>query len=166
MSHSLWPHGLQHTRLPVHHQLPELIHSYPLSWWCHSTISSFVPPSPAFSLSLMILFTVLKSRGRGLPPSQKLKNIYLGYCPVRAVRIGRQYPRKCYTDIHECPSSHEYVFLTGPSGAEMVLLPEKVSQAQGSSKGLKWSCLGPSSCAALSDFVSSPDPFCEVACIG
>ena len=24
MSHFLWPHGLQHTRLPVHHQLPEL----------------------------------------------------------------------------------------------------------------------------------------------
>ena len=87
MSHSLQPHGLQHTRLPVHHQLPELIHSCPSSRWCHSTISSSVPPSPpAFSLSLMILFTVLKSRGRGLPTSQKLKKIYLGYCPVRAVR--------------------------------------------------------------------------------
>ena len=25
MSNSFWPHGLQHTRPPVHHQLPELI---------------------------------------------------------------------------------------------------------------------------------------------
>ena len=34
--------------LPVHHQLPELVavysDSFPLSWWCHSTISSSVVP--------------------------------------------------------------------------------------------------------------------------
>ena len=28
--------------LPVHHQLPELTHSHPLSQWCHPTISSSV----------------------------------------------------------------------------------------------------------------------------
>ena len=43
--HSLWPHGLQHTRLPY----PSLTlrvcsNSYVLSWWCHSTISSSVNP--------------------------------------------------------------------------------------------------------------------------
>ena len=37
----LWPHGLQHTRLPC----PSLSsgacpNSHPLSWWCHPTISS------------------------------------------------------------------------------------------------------------------------------
>ena len=45
LSDSLQPHGLQHTRLPVHHQLPELSqNSCPLSRWCHSTISSSVVP--------------------------------------------------------------------------------------------------------------------------
>ena len=29
---------------PVHHQLPELTHPCPLSWWCHPTISSSVVP--------------------------------------------------------------------------------------------------------------------------
>ena len=30
--------------LPVHHQLPEFTDSWPLSWWCHPTISSSVIP--------------------------------------------------------------------------------------------------------------------------
>ena len=29
---------------PVHHELPELAHSCPLSWWCHPTISSCRSP--------------------------------------------------------------------------------------------------------------------------
>ena len=42
---SLWPHGLQHTRLPC----PSLFsracsNSCSLSWWCHATISSSVIP--------------------------------------------------------------------------------------------------------------------------
>ena len=43
MSDSLWPHGLQHARLPCH--LPSLgvsPSSCPLSQWCHPTISSSV----------------------------------------------------------------------------------------------------------------------------
>ena len=44
MSDSLWPHGLQHARLPY----PSLSHgvcsdSCPLSQWCHPTISSSRP---------------------------------------------------------------------------------------------------------------------------
>ena len=43
MSDSLWPHELQHTRLPC----PSLsswvcLNSCPLSWWCHPIISSSV----------------------------------------------------------------------------------------------------------------------------
>ena len=43
MSESLWPHGLQHARLPC----PSLSsgacsNSCPSSWWCHPTISSSV----------------------------------------------------------------------------------------------------------------------------
>ena len=45
MSDSLWPHGLQHARLPC----PSLTHgvcssSCPLSQWCHPTVSSAVTP--------------------------------------------------------------------------------------------------------------------------
>ena len=45
MSDSLWPHGLQHTRLPCPSPaLGVCSNSCPLSKWCHPTISSsFVP---------------------------------------------------------------------------------------------------------------------------
>ena len=45
MSNSLWPHGLQHTRLPCLSPTPgTCTDSCPLSWWCHPTISSSVIP--------------------------------------------------------------------------------------------------------------------------
>ena len=41
MSNSLWPHGLQHTRLPSPSPTPRAcLNSYPSSRWCHLTISS------------------------------------------------------------------------------------------------------------------------------
>ena len=41
MSGSLWPHGLQHGRLPrILHYLPEFSNSCPLSQWWYPTISS------------------------------------------------------------------------------------------------------------------------------
>ena len=45
MSNSLWPHGLQHTRLPCPSPSPRVHeNSCPLSQWCHPTISSSVVP--------------------------------------------------------------------------------------------------------------------------
>ena len=45
MSDSLWPHGLQHTRLPCSTLSPRVCsNSCSLSWWCHPTISSIVTP--------------------------------------------------------------------------------------------------------------------------
>ena len=45
MSDSLWPHGLQHSRPPCPLPTPGVYpNSYPLSWWCHPTISSPVVP--------------------------------------------------------------------------------------------------------------------------
>ena len=42
---SLWPHGLQHTRLPCPSVSPGVCSdSCLLSWWCHPTISSSVAP--------------------------------------------------------------------------------------------------------------------------
>ena len=45
MSNSLWSYGLQHARLPCPSPIPGACsNSYPLSWWCHQTISSSVIP--------------------------------------------------------------------------------------------------------------------------
>ena len=45
MSDSLWPHGLQHTRLPCPStSLGACPNSCPLSLWCHPTISFSVVP--------------------------------------------------------------------------------------------------------------------------
>ena len=53
MSDSLQAHGLQHARPPCPSPIPGVYsNSYPLSRWCHPTISSSVIPSPpAFNLS-------------------------------------------------------------------------------------------------------------------
>ena len=50
VSDSLWPQGLQHARPPCLSPTPRVyLNSYPLSRWCHPTISSchplFLPPS-------------------------------------------------------------------------------------------------------------------------
>jgi len=45
MSHSLWPHGLQHARLPCPSPTPGVYsNSCLLHQWCHPTISSSVVP--------------------------------------------------------------------------------------------------------------------------
>ena len=42
---SLWLHELQHTRLPCPSPTPEACsNSYPMSWWCHPTISFSIIP--------------------------------------------------------------------------------------------------------------------------
>ena len=45
VSDSLWPHGLQHTRPLCPSPTPRVYsNSYPLSWWCHPTMSCSVVP--------------------------------------------------------------------------------------------------------------------------
>ena len=45
MSDSLWPHGLQHTRLPCLLPSPGICSNWcPLNWWYHPTISSSIVP--------------------------------------------------------------------------------------------------------------------------
>ena len=54
MSDSLWPHGLQHTRLRCPSPSPGVCSNWcPLSWWCHRTISSSVVPSSSCLLSFL-----------------------------------------------------------------------------------------------------------------
>ena len=48
MSNSLWPHGLQHARLPCPSPTPKACsNACPSGWWCHPTISSSVVPFPS-----------------------------------------------------------------------------------------------------------------------
>ena len=58
VSSSLWPHGLQHTRFPCSSLFPGVFsNSCPLSWWCHTTISSLSQPLlllPSIFPSIMI----------------------------------------------------------------------------------------------------------------
>ena len=53
MSNSLWPHGLEHARLPCPSPTPGAYSkSCPSSWWCHPTISpSVIPFSSTFNIS-------------------------------------------------------------------------------------------------------------------
>ena len=44
VSDSLWPHGLQHARLPCPSSPGACSNSHPLSRWCHPTILSSVTP--------------------------------------------------------------------------------------------------------------------------
>ena len=49
LSQSLQNHGLQHTRLPCPSPTSRAYsNSYPLNWWCHTTISSSLIPFSSF----------------------------------------------------------------------------------------------------------------------
>ena len=49
LSHFLWPHGLQHARLPYPSSYPRACsNSCPSSRWCHPTIPSSVIPFPSW----------------------------------------------------------------------------------------------------------------------
>ena len=53
VSNPLWPHELQHTRLPCPSQTPGVYsNTCPSSWWCHPAISSSVVPFSSCPQSL------------------------------------------------------------------------------------------------------------------
>ena len=66
MSSSLWPQGLQHTRLPCHSLPPGVCSSScPSSQWCHSTISFSIARFSFCPLSFLALgsFLIVSSSG-------------------------------------------------------------------------------------------------------
>ena len=68
MSDSLWPHGLQHSRISCPSPAPRACtNSCPSSWWCHPTISPSVFPFPSclqtFPASGSFLITQLFTSG-------------------------------------------------------------------------------------------------------
>ena len=64
VSNSLWPHRLQHARLPCPPPTPGTYsNSCPSCWWCHPTIQPLLSPSPpAFNLSQHQGLSVLRIR--------------------------------------------------------------------------------------------------------
>ena len=55
VSDSLWPHGLQHTRLPYPLPTPGACsNSCPLNRWCHPTVSSSVVLLPSILPSIRV----------------------------------------------------------------------------------------------------------------
>ena len=63
MSNSLWPHGLQHTRIPCPSLFPWVCsNSCPLSQWCHPAISSSVIPFSSCPQSFPALGSFLMSQ--------------------------------------------------------------------------------------------------------
>ena len=96
VTNSLWPHGLQHARLPY----SSLSHgvcsnSCPLSWWCHPTISScvvpfsscrqFFPASGSFPVSQLFV-SGGQSTGASALASLLLKNIQ-GWFPLEVTGL-------------------------------------------------------------------------------
>ena len=74
LSDSLWPHGLQHARLPCPSPSPRACSSsFPLSQWCHPTISSSIIPVlsclQSFPASGSFLMSRLLSGGQSIRAS-------------------------------------------------------------------------------------------------
>ena len=77
ISDSLWPHGLQHTRPPYPSPTPRVYsNSWPLSQWCHPTISSSIIPFssrlqsfPESGSFLMSQFFISGSQSTGVSAS-------------------------------------------------------------------------------------------------
>ena len=93
VSNSLWPHGLQHSRLPCPSPSPRTCsNSCPWSRWCHPAISSFVvpfssclqsfPASGSFPMGWLFASDG-QSIGASASPSVLLINIQ-GWFPFRA----------------------------------------------------------------------------------
>ena len=75
----MWPHGLQHARLPCPSLSPKgCSNSRPLSWWCHLTISSSVtsfsscPQSYPFPITKVIITKIFEILGE-LPEWRDMK---------------------------------------------------------------------------------------------
>ena len=82
---TLWPHGLQHARLPCPSPTPRAcLNSHPSSWWCHPTISSSVVPFasclqsyPASMLSPVSQFFTSGGQSIGVSASASVLPMYI-----------------------------------------------------------------------------------------
>ena len=92
MSDSLWPHGLQHIRLPCPSLPPRVCSNpCPLSQWCHLTVSSSVAPFFSCLQSFLVSASSLVSQffssgGQSIGPSASVSVLPMsihGWFPLR-----------------------------------------------------------------------------------
>jgi len=99
LSYTLWPHGLQHAKLPCPSPSPGACsNSSPLSQWCQPTIwSSVIPFSSAFKLSqhqslfqwvgsLHLVAKVLQLRPQHISPSNEYSSFRMDWFDLLAVQ--------------------------------------------------------------------------------
>ena len=123
MSNSLWPHGLQHTRLPCPSPTPGACsNSCPLSQWCHPTISSSVVPfsshlqsSPASGSFPMSQFFASGSQSIGALASDLTMNVQdwflfglTGWISLKSKRLSRSFSTPQFKSIKSLGLSFLY----------------------------------------------------------
>ena len=85
MSDSLWPHGLQHSRLPCPSPTPRAYsNSCPLSWWCYPTIPS---SSPLLLPSIFLSIRVFSSESAVLIKWPKYWSISFSISPSKEYSV-------------------------------------------------------------------------------
>ena len=123
VSDSLWPHGLQHTRLPCPSPTPGLYsNSCPLRRWYHPTISSSVtPPPPAFNTTSgsFLMSHVFLSGGQSIGASASASvlpmNIqdwfplgWIGWISLQSMGLSRVFSNTTLTGINSSALSFLY----------------------------------------------------------
>ena len=94
MSDCLWPHGLQHSRLPCPSPTPGAYsNSCPLHQWCHPTISSSVVPFSSCLQSFpasgsFLMSQLFASGGQSIGASASSISISSEYSGLISFRIG------------------------------------------------------------------------------
>ena len=84
LSDFLWPHELQHTRLPCPSLSPRVCsNSCPWSWWCHPTISFSIIPFSSCLQSFPELGTFSNELVVSIRWPKHQYNGYLGLIPFR-----------------------------------------------------------------------------------
>ena len=161
VSHSLWPHVLQHTRVPCPSPIPEAhSNSCPSNWWCHPIISSSVIPFTSYlqsfptsgSFQMSLCFT---SGGQSIGVSASVpvfpKNIqdwfslgWTGWISLQSKGLSRVFSSSIVqkhqffgAQLSLRSNSHPYI-TTGKTLTRRTLVGKVISLLLGC---LVWSCL-------------------------
>ena len=124
VSNSSWPHGPQHARPPCPSPTPRVYsNSSPLSWWCHTTISSSVIPfsscfqsfSASGSFQMSQLFasgghSIGVSASASLPPkkSQGWSPEWIGWISLQSKGLSRVFSNTTVQKHRFCSAQLSY----------------------------------------------------------
>ena len=109
VSDSVWPHGLQHARLPCPSPSPRVCsNSCPLSRWCHPTISSSVVPFSCCPQSFPASVSFPMSR-------LNISKYWIGFSPPKTTALIRQ-----FSSTAQLPSSSQNPDLSSSLGTLLI----------------------------------------------